>query len=82
MSYGYSEARTRDGRLVLVGRRRRIAHTNRAWGFYNAVSVVWVDEDRCEMGRESVSLGKFNKEHGPVATGFRRVFDAGSGRFL
>lgn len=82
MMYGYGEARTKDGRLVLIGRPRRTAHANRAWGYYNAVSVIWIDEDRREIGRDSFSLGKFNKEFKPVSTGFSRVFDAGSERFV
>lgn len=80
--YGYSEVRVKDGRLALMGNRRRIAHTNRAYGYYNAVSIVWIDEDRRELGRDSFPLGKFNKEHKPVATGFRRVFDAGTQRYV
>lgn len=80
--YGYSEARTKDGRLVLIGQRRRIAHSNRAWGYYNAVSIIWIDEDRCQLSRESLSLGRFNKEHKPKMTGYQRVFDAGTQRFV
>lgn len=80
--YGYSEARTNDGRLVLIGQRRRVAHSNRAWGYYNAVSVVWVDEDRRQLSRENLPLGKFNKEFKPKATGFQRVFDHAAQRFV
>lgn len=80
--YGYSEARTKDGRLVLIGKPRRVSHTNRTWGYYNAVSVIWIDEDRRQTGHESFPLGKFNKEFKPVSTGFRRVYDAGTQRFV
>lgn len=82
MDYGYREARTKDGRLVLIGNVRRTAHSNRAWGYYNAVTVIWIDEDRRQVSRESLSLGKFNKDHKPAATGFQRVYDAGTERFV
>lgn len=80
--YGYREARVKDGRLVLIGKSRRIAQVNRAWGYYSAVTVVWIDEERREVGRESFPLGKFNKQFKPVATGFQRVFDSGSQRYV
>lgn len=80
--YGYSEARTKDGKLVLIGKPRRIAHANRAWGYYNAVSIIWLDEDRREVSRESVSLGRFNKEHKPKATGNYRVLDHPSRQYV
>lgn len=80
--YGYTELKTKDGRLVLMGQRRRVAHVNRAWGYYDAVSVIWLDAEWRQLSRESISLGKFNKQHKPVATGFHRVFDAGMQRFV
>jgi hypothetical protein len=80
--YGYQEARTRNDKLVLIGNRRRVAHVNRAWGYYDAATVVWIDDDGRELSRESVSLGRFNKEHKPVATGNSRVFDHGSQRYV
>lgn len=80
--YGYAEARTKDGRLVLIGKSRRVAHANRSWGYYNAVSIIWLDEDRREIGRESTALGKFNKEYKPKATGNYRVLDHGSQQFV
>lgn len=80
--YGYAEARTKDGRLVLIGKPRRTAHANRAWGYYNAVSVIWLDEDRRQVSCETTALGKFNKEHKPKATGSYRVYDAGTERFV
>lgn len=80
--YGYSEARLKDGRLVLIGQPRRIAHSNRAWGYYNAVSVIWIDQERRQLGRDTFSLGKFNKEFKPKATGFQRVFDHATQRFV
>lgn len=81
-TYGYTEVKTKDGRLALMGNRRRVAHSNRAWGYYNAVSIVWVDGEGKELSRESVSLGGFNKQHKPVATGNCRVFDHGSQRYV
>jgi len=80
--YGYAEARTKDGRLVLIGNRQRVAHVNRAWGYYNQVSIVWVTEDYQEIARELLPLGKFNKDHKPKQTGIRRMFDAGSKRYV
>lgn len=80
--YGYAEALTKDGRLVLIGKPRRIAHANRAWGYYNAVSVIWLDENRQQVSRETTALGKFNKEHRPKTTGNYRIYDAGTRRFV
>lgn len=80
--YGYGEARTKDGRLVLIGKPQRVAHANRQWGFYNSVRIIWINEDRQEISSETISLGKFNKEYKPISTGFRRVYDAGSQRFV
>lgn len=80
--YGYGEARTKDGRLVLIGKPQRVAHVNRQWGYYNQVRLIWIDEDRRELSTELISLGKFNKDHKPVSTGFRRTFDAGTQRFV
>lgn len=64
----YQEAVTRSGQRVLIGERRRIAHANRSWGYYNAVSVIWLDDNGQQIRRESVSLGKFNREHKPKLT--------------
>lgn len=80
--YGYTECRTKDGQLVLVGKPRRVAQVNRAWGYYNAVSVIWLNEDREQIGHGSFSVGRFNKEFKPKATGCYRVFDAGTQRFV
>lgn len=80
--YGYQEARTRDGRLILIGKPRRIAHANRTWGYYNAVSIIWLDENQREISRESTALGKFNKEHKPKATGRYRVLDHGTQSYV
>jgi hypothetical protein len=82
MAYGYGEARTRDGRLVLIGNVRRVAHVNRQWGYFNQVTVVWVSEEREELSRETISLGQFNKAHRPISTGHRCIFDAGTKRYV
>lgn len=79
--YGYGEARTKDGRLVLIGKRQR-ARVRMGRGYYNIVTVIWLDEERRQIGSESIPLGRFNKEYRPVATGHRRVFDAGSQTFV
>ena len=80
--YGYQEMITKNGALVLMGNRKRVAHTNRAWGYYDAVWLVWINQDHQELSREFVALGKFFKEHKPKSTGFQRVYDAGTQRYV
>lgn len=79
--YGYGEARTKDGRLVLIGKSRR-TRVKDGWGYYNVINVIWLDEDRRQIGSESFPVGTFNKQYRPVSTGYRRVYDAGSQTFV
>lgn len=78
--YGYGEFRTKDGRLGLAGSQIRVRSP---YGrFYNKIYVIWIDEERREIGRDSFPLGQFNKTLKPVSTGHRRVYDAGTKTFV
>jgi hypothetical protein len=81
MRYGHQEAKTKDGRLCILGKPIR-TRSREGWGYYNVVTVTWIDEEGKRLGSESWPLGRLNGKLKPLATGNSLVWDAMQNRFI